>query len=489
MDTDSNKPGYRLGFLPPAEVETTLPIRGEIPHWLRGTLYRLSSALLSTRDGWKARHWFDGLAMLYSVKFADGGVRFKNRFVRSRQFDAARCGRRWGHELAASASGGIWRQLLKPFAPPSDNTNINICRVNGRFLAINESSFQYEFDPDTLQTLGLHRYDDHLPDSMTMVAHPLVDPVTQDLFSVGVKYRPPCRIFVYCVRAGTNTRQIVTSYALSRPPWIHSFCLTRRFVILIHHPFQFDPWRFAFSRSTVIDSFLWRPKNGTFIVVIDRSNGDCRYHEAEPFLMIHSANGYDEGDDIIMDLLCYPNPESLRDGFAVSDVGLPRVVEDPCVPSYRISTLKRFRLCPSHPTAQTQTLFDEEFEFPAINENKARGEPYRYLYGIGPNRMHRMPGYLNLLYKFDLGCRSVSNTGSSDAFLSEPIFVGPPNATDEDEGVLLVPVLCGKSGKSSILAFDGRTLEEIAALQIPIHIPFGFHGQFVSQSNTPQNNA
>ena len=62
---------YRLGF-DTLEHETAvdrLPVQGELPSWLAGTLIRNGPAVFD-HNGKSFRHWFDGQAMLQS-KFSD----------------------------------------------------------------------------------------------------------------------------------------------------------------------------------------------------------------------------------------------------------------------------------------------------------------------------------------------------------------------------------------------------------------------------------
>ena len=58
------------------------------------------------------------------------------------------------------------------------------------------------------------------------------------------------------------------------------------------------------------------------------------------------------------------------------------------------------------------------------------------------------------------------------------MFVAEPGSDAEDAGVLLSIVLDGERGNSFLLVLDARDLGELARVEVPHHIPFGFHGQF-----------
>src|SRR4051794_23410928 len=57
-----------------------VPGAGEVPAWLRGTLVRVTPAMLDV-GGRPLRHWFDGLAMLNAFSLGEGGVGYANRYL------------------------------------------------------------------------------------------------------------------------------------------------------------------------------------------------------------------------------------------------------------------------------------------------------------------------------------------------------------------------------------------------------------------------
>jgi len=63
-------------------------------------------------------------------------------------------------------------------------------------------------------------------------------------------------------------------------------------------------------------------------------------------------------------------------------------------------------------------------------------------------------------------------------YIEEPIPVTRPDATAEDDGVVLATGLDVDSKRSLLFVFDAETLSERARLPLPQHNPFGFHGRF-----------
>lgn len=61
----------------------------------------------------------------------------------------------------------------------------------------------------------------------------------------------------------------------------------------------------------------------------------------------------------------------------------------------------------------------------------------------------------------------------------EPVFVPRPGGSAEDDGVLL-SLLTTAAGDSAMLCLDARDLTELARVQLPIRVPYRFHGTFVA---------
>ena len=75
---------YLSGNFAPVHVEGVardLPVKGEIPKELRGSLYRNGpNPRFAPRD---AYHWFAGDGMVHAFHIADGRVDYQNRWVRT----------------------------------------------------------------------------------------------------------------------------------------------------------------------------------------------------------------------------------------------------------------------------------------------------------------------------------------------------------------------------------------------------------------------
>ena len=154
--TVAQQADYRLGFTS-LEEETAvdrLPVTGEVPDWLTGALVRVTPALLEV-GGRRLGHWFDGLAMLNRFGFADGRVSYKNRFIESRAYAAAKKGEFTQGGFATDPCRSIFKRVQSIFSPDfTDNPNVNLARIGERYIAMTETPLPIEFDPETLDTVG-----------------------------------------------------------------------------------------------------------------------------------------------------------------------------------------------------------------------------------------------------------------------------------------------------------------------------------------------
>src|SRR4051812_32059235 len=99
------------------EVEVdSVPVSGELPAWLRGSLVRVTPAKFDTEAG-RIRHWFDGLAMLHRFGLGDGRVSYANRFLHSESYQRAERGESIGHGFATDPCRAIFKRVQTLFSP------------------------------------------------------------------------------------------------------------------------------------------------------------------------------------------------------------------------------------------------------------------------------------------------------------------------------------------------------------------------------------
>lgn len=104
---------------------------------------------------------------------------------------------------------------------------------------------------------------------------------------------------------------------------------------------------------------------------------------------------------------------------------------------------------------------------------RAASRPVRYVWGASGAADG---DFFNRTIKLDHASGTSIESGSDTAVALEPLFVPAPGAQAEDDGVLLVHTLADDDAGSRVRVLDAATLDERAAIELPVVVPFGFHG-------------
>lgn len=274
-----------------------LPVTGELPGWLDGALLRTGPALFEVGQS-RYRHWFDGLAMLYRFGFQDGRVRYTNRFLHSRGYEAAQAqGRIAYSEFDTPADIDILGRLatLVRGPQPSHNANVNmISRADGVF-ALTETPTPMAIDPETLKTIGPRPFQDELNGQVT-TAHPHTDAKRKVQINYLLEFGRNSAIHVFEHPLNGRARRFVASVPVDRPAYMHSFGMTDRHVVLVEPPFRVHPLRLRFSLKPFIANYRWHAGEGTRFRLLDRAEATISTVEGEPCFVFHQVNAFDDGD-------------------------------------------------------------------------------------------------------------------------------------------------------------------------------------------------
>jgi beta,beta-carotene 9',10'-dioxygenase len=441
-----------------------IELRGELPDWLSGSLVRVTPAKFELEQG-TIRHWFDGLAMLHRFAFHDGRVSYANRFLRSDVYEQAKRGERLSQGFATDPCRAIFKRVQTMFSPQfTDNANVNLTRLGDRYVAMTETPLPIEFDPQTLATL---RHAGKAPGHVT-TAHPHHDRKTGEAINYAVNMGAVSTYRVYATNA-RDERRVVAKVPVREPAYMHSFGMTERYLVLAEYPLRVNPLKLALGAESFIESYRWQPERGTRFLVIDRHDGGVKMRAtAEPFFCFHHVNAWEEGDDVVVDLVAFD------DSSVIDHLFIDRLRSgDPGAESQ----LRRYRIAPGSDRAEGEVLLDHTVELPRIDYGRVNTKPYRYMYACGmrPDQ----PDWLNELVKFDTRERELATWHEPGCYPGEPVFVGRPARDREDDGAILSVVFDSTTGRSFLLVLDAASFEERARADAPHHVPLGFHGQFM----------
>jgi beta,beta-carotene 9',10'-dioxygenase len=463
--------GYRQGFQTlDREVELDdVPVTGALPPWLAGTLVRTGPAKFEAGER-SMRHWFDGLAMLHRFSFAAGRASYACRFLDTPAYRAARKGRIAYQEFATDPCRGLFKRVQTAFAPGAGtwgrNANVNVSRFGDAHVALTETPMPVVFDPRTLETLGVE------PPSAPghhSSAHPHLDAGRREAINYVVRFaaRSQYRFFVQRVDAPPR---ILARLGVSRPAYVHSFGLSERYLVLAECPLVVNPTAMLMSGRPFIENFRWQPERGTRLLVVDRGTGRLRgRYETDAFFTFHHINSFERNGELVVDLCAYDDA-SIVDGLYLDNLRAEGARPRP-IPA---AVPRRLTIDLDGGGVRSEPLADTDLELPRIAYRTRNGRPYRYVYGNGVSG-----DWIDRVVKVDVERGESSEWRAPGAYPGEPVFVPRPDGEAEDDGVLLSVVLDGESGRSHLLVLDARGLDEVARVEVPHHIPFSFHGQFL----------
>ncbi len=450
---------YLHGLYAPVvdEVEADdLPVSGELPRDLFGSYLRNGP---NPRFAPLNRyHWFDGDGMVHGVHFEDGRAHYRNRYVRTR-----------GWQAEAEKGAAVWPGVLGPFdfslpgGPLKDTANTDLIVRDGQALALwYESGRPYALDPRTLETRGVETFDGAL--KVPLSAHSKVDPATGDFVFFGYGLRPPFMWYGVVRPDGSVHRADVELPGPRRP---HDLGVTPNYSILHDFPVFFDDDLFRRTGKRVP---LFHDDVPTRYGVIPRfgTGADVRWFEFAPCYMLHVVNCWEDGDWVVMlgcrqpDLHLHPDPRDGKLGSMLSGLAIH-------------ANLYRWAMNLRTGETQEGPLDDAHTEFPMIAPG-AFGRRNRWAWH--QQIPHEVPATFDALVKYDLTDGSATRYRYGEGvYGSEAPFAPRPGATDEDDGWLLTFVTDVKDWSSACWVFDARDVEAgpVAKVGLPRRVPAGFH--------------
>ncbi|CAN6327573.1 unnamed protein product [Urochloa humidicola] len=479
--------------------EGALELEGILPHWLDGTYLRNGPGLWNLGEH-GFRHLFDGYATLVRVSFRDGRAAGAHRQVESDAYIAALAHggvrhREFSEAPVPSTRSGLVSRLMGRSsrfaghlaalcAPITDNANTGVVALgDGRVLCTSEAVSSWILvDPDTL---GKFRYGDRLG-GLVHSAHPVVSESSElwtlvpDLLRRGY--------MVVRMEAGGDERVVVGRVRCrgrSGVGWVHSFPVTEHYVVVPEMPLRYSVRSLFRAEPTPLYLFDWRPEGGSYMHVVCRASGNTVASvEVPPFVTFHYINAYEETDAddgrttaVVVDC-CEHEDTSILDSLRLDSLRSLAGHDD--LPDARVG---RFRIpLDGSPTGELTAALDPEEHGRAMDMcsiNPAyRGKPYRYAYGCGARRPCNFP---NTLSKVDLVEGKATAWHEEGMVPSEPLFVGRPGATREDDGVV-ISLVSGKDGSGYAVVLDGTTFQEVARAKFPYGLPFGLHGCWIPRT-------
>ena len=455
---------------PEARDGVAAVVSGAPPAWLQGELVRTCPAVFEA-SRWRASHWFDGLGMIYAFRVAASSVTFQSRLLESEAAAEIAGGPTRMASYGTATGRTLWQRFIQPIQRITDNTNVNIVKMGEDLVALTEGDRQLRVDARSLRALGPVPFTRGELDGAIAGAHPHFDFERDQVVNFATSFGASGVVSIYEHGDGERSRKLVGSWRTRRVPYIHSFGLTKAHAIIVAHPFVVEPIDMLWSNRGFIDHFAWRPQDGTRLVVMDRASGALTEFETDPLFVFHTVNVFERDGETVLDLLAYPNAN------IVEEMRVDRMVSK--LPDLRPSLL-RLVMRPGRRRAEREKLSDAGFEFPSTNYRRVSGQDYRFVWGAadGPQADDR---YGSSVVKVDVRTGALSAFSDGERIYGEPVFVGRPGSTEEDDGVLLSVGSSQHAETSALAIIDAKTMQLLASAEVPNAIPLGFHGSFIRQ--------
>ncbi|KAH7313860.1 carotenoid oxygenase [Stachybotrys elegans] len=507
-----------------------LTIKGTIPTWAAGALYRTGPGLSKVEDTamgtYYVSHWFDGFAHTHKFDIiadpdaSTASVTYSSR-RQSDDFVAHIKKTGWRSSISfaqcADPCVGLFAKAKSVFEPRHLNNSVTVhldppgfpskSPLEGRKVFIGtDNTSVVEVHPDTLEPIGeatQHSLHKDLGGPLSC-AHAQRDPETGDVFNFNLELgkSPVYRIFRVNAESGTTDILATVTEPEVAAGYIHSFFLTENYVVLCvpSSHYSIKGLRIVWERNLVDAMLPFDESKPCQWIVVDRrhSQGVVARFTTPPGFFFHSVNAFEEQTrdedgnvctDINLDYVGYDTPDIILSYYY--DVILDRndATKKHWIDNEQYKKTNphlvryRYRVSPQTDPCDAQQVLSipnpHVGELPTINAAYAC-RPYRYVYST-PSR--GLSTALDCIAKTDLRTReAVLWRGPQGHSPGEPVFVARPDARDEDDGVLLSVVLDGSAQRSYLLCLDARTMEEMGRAEADFAIGMGFHGSHASAS-------
>lgn len=430
--------------------------RGRAPDGLAGSLYRNGPARFR-RPGRSATHWFDGDGLIRRFRIADGCASLAARFADTPK-------RRQEARLNAMVMPGFGTAAdprAEMSGPDDANAaNTSILPVGGRIWALWEAGSPMAMDAETLASEGFVTLRPDLR-AMPFLAHPRIEPDGR-IWNLGMSGG---RAIVWRLSpAGLlEDAQLID---LPRASYVHDFTATARHLVIV-----LQPWVVGRQAAAVADRYVWRPEEGTRVLVIDKSDLSVRrIVELPAFGFFHLGDAWEEADGTIrFDLCAYRDMSFAASGASdmlngVPLTGQPAELALAVLPPSGRGRLERTGVTAEFPRSDSRRAgLPRRFSIHTAGETP--GRPLATGVGVTDWRDGRTR-------TFDFGAGHV---------VDELVPVPKPGSDAEDRAWLIGPTINLRAGVTELHVFDMARIEDgpVVTWTADVALPAAFHGRWM----------
>lgn len=455
-----------------------LEVLGSIPSYVKGAYIKNGPGAFSTPDGSRRyTHAFDGLAKLQKFDIEGGEVTFTARFVDSKvKKSMLEENTIPGHVSVGPVEPPFkWWEVLKGTFD-WDNTCVNLEELSstGTICAVSDAEVKNEIDIGTLETVRMldsSQIEGAVGITMFSTAHSKVsrrDGLTYNYYlDIGLENR------AHIVRRNHDlTQTSIGSVKLeSKFSYVHEISMTDNYAVLVQHPVFVDMVK-VFKESMLMPTVEFDPSVNTKIYLFDlEGKKPVEMFEAPPCWSYHHANAYEEGSNVVLDLIAYETPYMANSPHAYLYPDNMKT-EETRLKQAREGAVWRFNMDleggERMVIPEKKTMIDKETGLPLTIELTSvapdhLGKPYRFVYGFTGFHQGKL-GYMDwAILKQDVGENEPHLTWYEEfMYPGEVTFVRDPDGTNEDDGVLLATVYDARRNENCLLVLDACNMKELA---------------------------
>jgi len=456
------------GWAHPLRTESTVEglelVEGHLPEGLNGTWYRCGAdRQYPPMDGEDI--FIDGEGMMFMIRFDNGHVTYRNRWVHTPRF-----------ELQAKHRRSLFgryrnRYTADPIAADTSpgTANTNMLFHAGKLFALKEDDLPYEVDPDTLET-GRQTDLDGQVSAVSLTAHHKVDWVTGELltYSYQAKGDSTTDFAIYIFDAeGRKVNEVWFN-----APWpgvVHDFAVTEEHIVVPFFPLITPSIEGLKEGRHFYEYHADKP---TMIAVVPRYGKaeEVRWFEGPNTTAGHMLNAVTEGTKVHLDLCLY-------NGNCFAFFPSPEGKIYPAVPP--VLSRMTFDLARNDKDYETKVIMPVPCEMPRTDD-RWQGRDYSHGWVI----VYRATDGTSTLGRVNVktGQLEVWEHGQMLS-VQEPQFV--PRAPDSKEGDGWILSILNRldAWHSEIAVFDALEMAKgpIARLHLPVRVRSSFHGVWVPE--------
>ncbi len=438
-----------------------MEVAGAIPEDLRGHFLRVGPNPVHVFSE-QAYHTFDGDGMIHAIEFDKGAARYRNRFIENEGFELERKRGDWVYKGINSLMDPT-PSRIPDGAPGAKNLANTAFAFHGNTLyALHEPSQPTIVSLPGLETIGPTDFGGKLTHPFT--AHPKIDKQTGEMMAYGYSFQAPFVTYSVINKQGELIHS--TPITIPRPIFMHDFAVTEKYTLFLDFPITLDIGR-AILGGPAVD---FEPQYGSRVGVMPRygTDQDVTWFDVETGVVIHTANAWDEGNEIVL--------QASRSQTA--DIAGAGTSEGNNLKENQ-GRLYEWRINLEKGSVAERTLSETPSDFTRVNDDYACHKT-RYVYAgvFNTERAFTFDGIM----KYD------NESGITTEFIygpnrhgGEAVFAPKVGSDCEDDGYLVCFVHDENAHRSECLIIDAQHLEAgpVATIVMPFRVPYGFHAGWV----------